>query len=279
MIGTAYRVEMSKVFSKWRTFIGFIALGVLIPVVVAAMGIEGGQYLGFATQALKQTFDFTGNLMNGYTVSYIIFGSLYVHVPFLITLVAGEVLAGEATAGTYRLLLTRPLSRSTMVSAKFLATLTYTNLLVLFMAVMSLGLGIALLGTGEVVVIRSQITIIAENDLWWRFTLAYGFAALAMTTVASVAFLFSSLVENAIGPIMTTMAIIIVMTIISAIDIPIFDYLRPLFFTNHMNGWKFLFDDPVNWTKVSISAGVLLTHIIGCYTATQIIMRRKDILT
>ncbi len=166
-----------------------------------------------------------------------------------------------------------------MVSAKFLATLTYTNLLVLFMAVMSLGLGIALLGTGEVVVIRSQITIIAENDLWWRFTLAYGFAALAMTTVASVAFLFSSLVENAIGPIMTTMAIIIVMTIISAIDIPIFDYLRPLFFTNHMNGWKFLFDDPVNWTKVSISAGVLLTHIIGCYTATQIIMRRKDILT
>lgn len=279
MIGTAYRVEMSKVFSKWRTFIGFIAMGVLIPVVVAAMGIEGGQYLGFATQALKQTFSFTGNLMNGYTVSYIIFGMLYVHVPFLITLVAGEILAGEATAGTYRLLLTRPLSRGTMVTAKFLATLTYTNMLVIFMAALSMGLGVSLLGTGEVVVIRSQITIIAENDLWWRFALAYGFAAMSMTTVASVAFMFSSLVENAIGPIMTTMAIIIVMTIVSAIDIPMFDYVRPLFFTNHMNGWKFLFDDPVYWSKVYTSAGVLLTHIVGCFVATQIIMRRKDILT
>lgn len=279
MIGTAYRVELSKVFSKWRTFIGFIALGVLIPVVVAAMGIEGGQYLGFATQTLKQTFDFTGNLMNGYTVAYIIFGSLYVHVPFLITLVAGEILAGEATAGTYRLLLTRPLSRGTMVTAKYLATLTYTNLLVFFMAVLSLGLGVMLLGTGEVVVIRSSITIIAENDVWWRFALAYGYAALAMTTVASVAFLFSSLVENAIGPIMATMAIIIVMTIISAIDIPLFDHVRPLFFTNHMNGWKFLFDDPVDWSRVITSGSVLLAHIVGCFTATQIIMRRKDILT
>jgi ABC-2 type transport system permease protein len=279
MIGTAYRVELSKVFSKWRTFIGFIALGLLIPVVVVAMGIEGGQYLGFATQTLKQTFDFTGNLMNGYTVAYIIFGSLYVHVPFLITLVAGEILAGEATSGTYRLLLTRPLSRGTMVTAKYLATLTYTNLLVLFMAVLSLGLGITLLGTGEVVVIRTSITIIPESDVLWRFALAYGYAALAMTTVASVAFLFSSLVENAIGPIMATMAIIIVMTIISAIDIPLFDHLRPLFFTNHMNGWKFLFDDPVNWSRVLTSAGVLLAHVVGCFTATQIIMRRKDILT
>ncbi len=279
MIGTAYRVELSKVFSKWRTFIGFIALGLLIPVVVVAMGIEGGQYLGFATQTLKQTFDFTGNLMNGYTVAYIIFGSLYVHVPFLITLVAGEILAGEATSGTYRLLLTRPLSRGTMVTAKYLATLTYTNLLVLFMAVLSLGLGITILGTGEVVVIRTSITIIPETDVWWRFVLAYGYAALSMTTVASVAFLFSSLVENAIGPIMATMAIIIVMTIISAIDIPLFDHLRPLFFTNHMNGWKFLFDDPVDWSRVITSGSVLLAHVVGCFTTTQIIMRRKDILT
>ncbi len=276
---TAYRVEMSKMFSKWRTFIGFIALGVLIPVVVAAMGVEGGQYLGFATQTLQQSFDFTGNLMNGYTVSYIIFGSLYVHVPFLIALVAGEVLAGEATMGTYRILLTRPLSRHTMVLAKYLATVTYTNLLVVFMAALSLGLGVSLLGTGEVVVIRTQITILSESDIWWRFALAYGYAALSMTTVATVAFLFSSLVENAIGPIMSTMAIIIVMTIISAIDIPLFDYLRPIFFTNHMNGWKFLFDNPVNWNKVGVSASVLLSHIVACYTATQIIMRRKDILT
>lgn len=279
MILTAIRVELAKVFSKWRTYIGFIAMGVLIPIVVIAMGIEGSAYFDFATQALQQAFTFTGNLMNGYTVGYILLGMLYVHVPLLVTLVAGDILAGEATGGTYRLLLTRPLSRTTMVTAKFIATLLTTNLLVLFMAALSLALGTLLLGTGELVVIRSQITILAADDILWRFVLAYGFAALAMTTVSSVAFLFSSLVENAIGPIMTTMAIIIVFTIISAIDIPMFDHVRPLFFTTHMQGWKKFFDDPIIWSDVFISGGVLLFHIIACYVGAVVILRRKDILT
>jgi ABC-2 type transport system permease protein len=279
MILTAIRVELAKVFSKWRTYIGFIAMGVLIPIVVIAMGIEGSAYFDFATQALQQAFTFTGNLMNGYTVGYILLGMLYVHVPLLVTLVAGDILAGEATGGTYRLLLTRPLSRTTMVTAKFIATLLTTNLLVLFMAALSLALGTLLLGTGELVVIRSQITILAADDVLWRFVLAYGFAALAMTTVSSIAFLFSSLVENAIGPIMTTMAIIIVFTIISAIDIPMFDHVRPLFFTTHMQGWKKLFDDPIIWSDVFISGGVLLFHIIACYVGAVVILRRKDILT
>lgn len=279
MIWTAYRVEMSKVFSKWRTFIGFIALAFLIPVVVIGMSVEGGQFLSFATQGLSQNFDINGNLMNGYAVAFIILSSLYIHVPFLITLVAGEVLAGEATAGTYRLLLTRPLSRATMVNAKYLAALTYTLLLVLTMGLLSIGLGLAVLGPGDLLVIRQKITIISVGDLMWRFGFAYAWAGLAMTTVATIAFLCSSLVENAIGPIMTTMALIIVMTIISAIDIPLFDYVRPLFFTTHMNAWKLFFDDPINWARLTNSFGVLVLHIVGCFVATHVIIRRKDILT
>ncbi|MCU0330845.1 MAG: ABC transporter permease subunit [Candidatus Kapabacteria bacterium] len=276
---TVLRVELSKVFSKWRTFIGFIAIGVLVPIVIIAMGLEGNTYFSFATQVLRQQFDFAGNLMNGYTVAYIIQGMLYIHVPFLVTLVSGDILAGEATAGTYRLIFTRPVRRSTVVTAKWLASMLYTVLLVLWMAILSMGIGIPFLGTGELVVIRSTITIIAVDDVLWRFLAGYGYAALAMMTVASIAFLFSSLVENAIGPIMTTMAIIIVFTIISAIDVPLFDYIRPALFTNHMNGWRYLFDDPVNWSKLITSASVLVAHIAACFTATMIILKRKDILT
>jgi ABC-2 type transport system permease protein len=113
----------------------------------------------------------------------------------------------------------------------------------------------------------------------WRFVLAYGFAALAMSTVSSIAFLFSSIVENAIGPIMTTMALIIVFTILSAIDIPFFDILRPFFFTTHMVAWKALFEDPVNWSDVITSASVLLAHIAACYLGALVIIKRKDILS
>ncbi len=279
MMLAALRVELAKVFSKWRTFIGFIAVGVLIPIIVLAMGKEGNQYFSFATQALSQAFDFKGNLMNGYTVAYIVFGALYIHIPFLVTLVSGDILAGEATSGTYRLIFTRPVKRSTVITAKYLASMLYVNMMILWMAILAMGLGVVFLGTGEIVVIRSQITIIAEHDALWRFALAYGFSALSMMTVASIAFLCSSLVENSIGPIMTTMAVIIVFTIISAIDLPMFDVIRPMLFTNHMTGWKLLFDDPVPWPRVFTSASILFAHMAACFIAAHVIMQRKDILT
>jgi len=90
------------------------------------------------TRDLQQSFIFVGNLLNTYFVSYLILNSLSVHIPFLITLVAGDLLAGEATAGTYRLILTRPVSRMKIVSSKFIAGIIYTFLLILWLAIVSL---------------------------------------------------------------------------------------------------------------------------------------------
>jgi ABC-2 type transport system permease protein len=94
-----------------------------------------------------------------------------------------------------------------------------------------------------------------------------------------LAFLFSSLVENAIGPIVSTMAVIIVFIIISAIDINIFDTIRPFLFTTYMNSWRLFFDDPVNIPEIIKSVGVLLIHIVVFLGFTTLIFRRKDILS
>ena len=56
----------------------------------------------------------------------------------------------------------------------------------------------------------------------WRYFCSFGFAAIAMTTVASLAFLLSIFAENSIGPIITTMSIIIVFTILTSMDLPLF---------------------------------------------------------
>lgn len=279
MLHVALRVELVKIFSKWRTFIGFMVVAIIIPIVIMAMKVEGMRFFQYSTQSLQQAFTFTGNLMNGYTISYIILGMLYIHVPFLTTLVAGDILAGEATGGTYRLLLTRPVSRLTIVTAKWIASTLYAILLVGTMALLSLGIGTAILGTGEMVAVRSMVVILAENDVLWRLGYAYLFAALSMSTVASIAFLFSSLVENAIGPIMSTMGIIIVLTILTSIDSPLFDPLRSVAFTSHMVGWRLFFDPIVDWSRVTHSALILASHMAVCFGATMFIMKRKDILT
>jgi ABC-2 type transport system permease protein len=276
---TLVKIELYKVFRKWRTYIGFMAIGVLVPVIQVAMYFQGDRYLEFITKNFEQNFVFVGNLLNGYLIAYIILGSLTIHIPFLIALVSGDLLAGEATAGTYRMLITRPVSRIKLVSAKFIAGLIYTNLLVLWLAVISLGLGIIIFGVGELIVFKDAIIIFAQNDILWRFTLAYASAALSMSVVCALGFLFSSLVENAIGPIVTTMTVIIIFTIFSAINIDFFRTIKPYLFTNYMMTWHLVFDDPISFDEILKNCLVLAGHIIGFFGITLFFFKRKDILT
>ena len=274
------RIELYKIFKKWRTYIGFLAIAVLIPVIQIAMLIEGEKSLNFMTRNLQQSFVFVGNLLNGYLITYLILGSLYVHIPFLIALVAGDLLAGEATSGTYRILITRPVSRIKLVTSKFTAGLLYTYSLIFWLALISLGLGIIIFGTGELIVLKSsQIIIFAKNDVLWRFILAFLFASLSMSVVTALAFLFSSLVENAIGPIISTMAVIIVFIIISAIEINIFQTVKPYLFTTYMSSWRLFFDDKINYEEIIKSCLILLGHVIVFFSAAAWIFKKKDILS
>ena len=277
---TLIQIELYKIFKKWRTYIGFIAIAILVAVIQTAISYEGSRALNSATRGLHDSFVFVGNLLNGYFVSNLILNSLYVHIPFLITLVAGDLMAGEASAGTYRMLITRPVTRFNVVTAKFIAGIIYTAILIIWLAVLCLGLGTILFGSGELISVQSNaIVVFASNDVLWRFLLAYGFAIVSMSVVTVMAFFFSSLVENSIGPIITTMAIIIIFIIISHIDVGVFQTIKPYLFTNYMDGWKSFFNKPLDYSSVWNSLLVLGLHIIGLYGLTLFLFSRKDILT
>lgn len=277
---TLVQIELYKIFKKWRTYIGFIAIAILIVVIQTAISYEGSRALNSATRGLQSSFVFVGNLLNGYFVSNIILNSLYIHIPFLITLVAGDLMAGEASAGTYRMLITRPVTRFNIVTAKFIAGVIYTAILIIWLAILSLGLGTILFGSGELISIqRNVILVFASNDVIWRFLLAYSFAIVSMSVVTVMAFFFSSLVENSIGPIITTMAIIIIFIIISHIDVSVFETIKPYLFTNYMDGWKLFFDKPLDYSSVWEYLLVLGIHIFVLYGLTLFLFRRKDILT
>lgn len=280
MIFTLIRIELLKIFRKWRTYIGFIAIGILVPLLHLAMYLEGQKSLEFMTRGLRDSFILVGNLLNGYWISYLILNALTIHIPFLITLVAADLLAGEATAGTYRILVTRPVSRMQIVTSKFLSGIIYTSSLILFLAFMSLVVGLIIFGSGELIVTGNQSIIVFEkSDILWRFFLAYGFAILSMTVVCSLAIFFSSLVENAIGPIVSTMAIIIIFIILSAFDVEILREIRPYLFTSYMLDWREFFNDPIDLAEIVKSVLVLSGHIVIFFVATSIIFHKKDILS
>jgi ABC-2 type transport system permease protein len=148
------------------------------------------------------------------------------------------------------------------------------------MAFLSLLLSILVFGTGDLMIFKSQqIVILKSTDVMWRYFAAFGFAAIAMITVAALSFFLSLFAENSIGPIVTTMSIIIVSTILTTMDLPLFNTIKPFLFTSHMLGWKGFFDDPVNYAAVLKSAGILIMHIIGFVGAAVLVFRKKDVLS
>jgi ABC-2 type transport system permease protein len=278
-MGTLIIIELKKVFGRRRSYIGFLAIFVLISVLQVAMKVEGQTLIDIVIQNLKDSFVMEGNLLNGYFISFMLMNSLWVLLPFLVTFVAGDSIAGEAHAGTLRIMLTRPVSRTSLVTAKFIASLAYTFLLVLFLMALSLGVSSLIFGTGDLLVFRSELNIFPENEVLPRFIMAFSFAFLGMALVTSLAFLLSTLTNNAIGPIIGTMAIVIGFTIITNLNLEVFQVIRGFLFTTYISSWTLFFDYTLDWGEIGFSILVCLAHILVFFFTALWIFNRKDILT
>ena len=285
-------VELYKVFRKPRTYIAFMAIAAIVGLIQLGFYADGDNYIQFGMQSLSDSFDIGGNILNGYLMAYIILQTMLMQVPLLIALVSGDMISGEANLGTLRLLVTKPVSRTMLILAKFTASNIYTIILLIWMAIWSLGISVLVFGANDMLILKSeQVTQILASDVLWRYIAAFAYACLAMITVSALAFFLSLFAENSIGPIMATMSIIIVFTILNTLDLPIFSGIKPFLFTSHMLGWKGFFDVKLNADNeqiigsienirtVLISASILLLHILGFLFASIIVFKKKDILS
>lgn len=272
------KAELFKTFRRPRTYISFAIVASIALLIELAMLADGHSFIDFILQGVNEDFDISGKVLNGYLVTYMILGLLLVHVPLLVALVAGDAVAGEAAAGTLRLLLTRPVTRPQLILSKFFASCIYSLLLLAFLAIIGLGLSLLFFGKGDMFNLTSdRLILLLRDDMLWRYCCAFGFACLAMFTVAALSILLSVLAGNPIGPIVGTMGVIIFLTIITNLDIPLFALIRPWLFSSHMIGWKGFFDDPVPYRAISFSALVLVGYIVLLLGTAIIIFKRKDI--
>ncbi len=288
------QIELYKIFSKPRTYISFGALAAMILIIQIGLKFDGESYLELMMSGLSDSFFIPYRMiLNGYLVAFVILNTLLIHVPLLIALVAGDAVAGEANMGTLRLLLTKPVSRTQLMLMKFLASVIYTLLLLLWMAMLALFLSVVFFGTNDMLIARNAVMEqIQRSDVLWRYLAAFGYAAIALSTVAALAFLLSVMAENSIGPIVATISIVIVLTILSEMKIPMYDdTVKPWLFTSHMLAWKGFFYLKATGSGRSITGSIenlpaivrslciLLGYIALFVSAAILIFKKKDILS
>ena len=131
MINLLYN-EIIKTSYKKRTYISFFLIILIIPFIIWAINNGGSSLEKRIYGQLQDSFIFIGSLINGYFASYIIIAVLITHMPFLSTIVASEIVSGEYSKGTFRLYLTRPISRFKVLLSKLVVVYIYTTCIMLF---------------------------------------------------------------------------------------------------------------------------------------------------
>ena len=270
--------EFIKTFYKKRTYISFLLITIIMPFIIFAIK-NGGSSLELKIYGqLQDSFIFFGTLINGYFASYIIIAVLISHMPFLSTIVASEIVSGEYSKGTFRMYLTRPISRSEVILSKLIIVYIYTTLMMLFFYLYTVILSIIILGTGDLAVFHNGLLFLDQSDIIWRFILAYIISNSIMLTITSLCFLFSTISKNSVTPIISTISIVFIGTAISFIPIDFFEQVNPYLFTGYIDLFLTAFYDPVPKDKITLSILVSITWSVIFVSLSFYFFNKKDIL-
>jgi ABC-2 type transport system permease protein len=100
-----------------------------------------------------------------------------------------------------------------------------------------------------------------------------------MIAIASISFFFSSFVENAIGPIVATMGLLIVCTVITVMPVEMFEIPKKFLFTRYMDMWQKIFLDPIPWNEVKIGILYMSAWTLAAVLGAWGVFVEKDILS
>lgn len=207
--GRLYASEIRLLLGRRRN----LALLAVLAIVPIGIGIavrlstpRGGEGPAFLGQV-------TGNGL------FLVFTSLTVSLPFFLPLVvgavAGDSIAGEAGTGTLRYLLTVPVTRGRLLAVKTLGVATYTALAVALIAVTGLVVGAALFGLGDVTLLSGDTVGLGSGLLRAAGVAAY--VAVALFGLAAGGLLVSTLTENAIAAMASTIGIAVFSELLDAV--------------------------------------------------------------
>ncbi len=196
-------------------------------------------------------------------------------LPLAAAMVGGSTIAGEAELGTLRMMLLRPVGRGSVVLAKWLAAVLYLALGAGLMLASGLIFGGVFFGLQPMVTLSGS-TIGVAHGLGLTL-LAYLFGLVAMTTMVSLAVLFSTVTDSSLTALIATFIVYIVVQVLTSFSY--FDWLRPYMFPTYFGDFINLFRDPIAWRPILKALLVFVLWSVGLTAVAGLHFRRKDVLS
>lgn len=251
-----FRSELGITFRRWRT-LALLAVLAAVPILVGiAVKIEtsdggtvgdGGGSNGDGPAFLTQVTN------NGI---FLVFASLAatlpVFLPMAIGVIAGDSIAGEASAGTLRYLLVAPAGRTRLLLAKYATTLAFCLVATLTVALVALGVGAVLFPLGDVTLISGTRISFAEAMV--RAAAVGGVVALSLVGMAALGLFISTLTNSGIAAMAATVGLLITVQILDSI--PQLHVIHPYLFSHYWLSFADLLRDPIYWDEIIKNLGL-----------------------
>ncbi|MFN8022957.1 MAG: ABC transporter permease [Acidimicrobiales bacterium] len=263
------RVELSKLLRRPRTWVTIALLAglpVIVGIFVKASGLAPRP--GEGPALLSEVLD-NGLLFPAAALAIV----LPLFLPIAVSVIGGDTVAGEASNGTLRYLLTRPVGRSRLLTAKLITVVAFIFLAVIVVALVALAAGVVLFG------IRPLSSISATELTPWetfvRTLLAIGYIGWSMLGLGGIALFASTRTDSPLAASLATLAAFVgsqVLDLISATEV-----IQPYLPTHYWLKFVDFYRDPILWRDVARGAGLQLVYMVVFLGAAWANFTTKDI--
>jgi ABC-2 type transport system permease protein len=237
------RSELRMVFLRWRNIILLAVLGAIPALVGFALWLSGpGSGAGEGPPFLAQV---TGNGVFLALVSLVVL--LTLGLPLAVAVVSGDAIAGEASHGTLRYLLTVPAGRTRLLVIKYLAAAAFCLAATLLVAAVAVAVGALLFPVGPVTLLSGTTVSLAAGLLRLLFVALY--VAAAMAALAAIGLAISTLTEHPIAAIAAVLVVAVGSEV--ADQIPQFDVVHPYLPSHWWLSFDSLLRAPVAWPDLA----------------------------
>ncbi len=270
----AWRAELSKLYRQRISYAGFVVVFMLVALIT--WGSHHEQDHLDVGERMGSEFIVAGKSVTALFVAYTAMEvALVVLVPLLIAVVVGGLVAGERQTGTLRTLLSRPVSRRSVLAAKLVTGWSYAIALTFFLGLSALALGQLVFGWGDLVIFRGGLTILEPRMGLMRLAQGYALASAAMCTVATIGLMFSVLFDSSMVAAGLTVAVLVVSG--TAGMMPYFEHVKPHLLTTHLAIYQKVFAATVDRPGLADSAMHLGAYALVSLVIAMIVFERRDV--
>ena len=272
------RVEIAKLFRRPRTYViaGLLcALPFVVAVFLATTRIPPppGQGGAFLSAVLSN-----GSLYPAAAMALV----MPVFLPVSVAVLAGDSVAGEASQGTLRYLLIRPVGRTRLLVAKLVALIVFVLFAIGAVLLTSFLTGITMFG-GEPaagVAIPADVTslsgvTITPFGLVLRLLATVAYIVVSMLSVAAIALFLSTITDSGLGAAMGALAVLVTSQVLVTLDAAA--AIRPYLPTRYWLAWVDFFRDPILWRDIERGAGIQLVFLVVLLGAAWANFMTRDI--